>query len=366
MEKDEKESPPESKAAERPGDLGSVIELLSMAARAAGVLISLAALFVLFGHAIVFSFMQRTKIYGLASFSQEYYTDATLKFVRDAYEILGSQASYALVMLAFMGLIGYGLLTASLLPAMTRKTLTFLLRPFHREKPAALLSQVMGMGLIALVVIATLNIEGITSWLYGLNSVVSYLITPLNPKESSELILFMISLPALAIVLFYLVLNFNEFKKKPFNYYYAILISSFILFVAIPVGYGKGVYDIDVFRVSALDYATPPDLLLLKGLKSDIEEGGRTVYYLGMISDKLVLLDHRDLDGPVKILLIDKDQIKSINVSSTLSDVKVSSVKALLDYANRSYLEKQDTVIPLGKGISKESVDVDQFFGGKP
>jgi len=285
---------------EVPGALGSegsrnFGEFFSVIAKIAGTLVSLAALFVLLGYIIVLSFINDKELYGLASFTQEFYKDAAITFMEDIFLTYGEHPLWLGFMVFLIVTIALGL--KSFFDSEKARTLKYL----------AIATRILVSIFVIVVIILTLRLHDLPKTFMFINKSKVY--------EFDRVFLFMVSMPILASLFLYLALKFGEFLKNPKDYKYYFVTMLFLgMFVAIPVTYGNTIFDIDVFHVIGFD-SSDNTLESLNKLKKEIDTQQSTVFFImGHATDKVIFLNYENQTSLPKIILLDKSLIKFLKV----------------------------------------------------
>lgn len=255
------------------GELLGLKDFFAIVVKIIGTFAGFAALFVLLGYTIILTFINKMHLYGLTSFPQEFYKEATLKFVGDMFDCYGRHpyASGAMIILIFAIVFIFVTL---------KKTTTDI------DNRIAGLAASLCIIVIALI---TLRLELIPEKIGSLS-------------ETKRVFLFMVSMPALIGTFVYLAFRFGLFIKTPYRFYYLAVIFFLCLFISIPVGYGENIFDIEVYPVVGFDYADGVKIESMKALKKDIDtQGNGTLFFLmGHTIDREIFFDNQSLTPPAK------------------------------------------------------------------
>jgi len=263
-------------------------DFFSIFVKIVGTLTGFAALFVLFGYTIILTFIIKMQLYGLTSFPQEFYKEATLKFIGDIFGCYGRHPLLS-------GTIIIAVFTIVFIFIKLRKTTTNI-----DNKVAGFVAFLFTFAIILI----TLRLEIIPEKFVFLS-------------ETKKIFLFMVSVPVLIGTFVYLALRFSQFVKSPYRFYYLTTLFSLCLFVSIPVGYGDHIYDIEIYPVEGFDYADGMGIESVKTLKKDIDTQGKgTLFFLmGHTIDWEIFFDNQSLTPPAKMILIDRNLIKFLRIS---------------------------------------------------
>lgn len=267
-------------------------EFFSVLLKIVSALIGFASLFVLLGYTIILSFINNIKLYGLTSFPQEFYKEATFKFLGDMFETYGRHPFCLAVMI---GLITITTVTIYLLHRNTR---------FFSIPVLVKVERTSIIIFILMVILITLRLDKIPDSFYSI-------------KETKKVIIFILSVPLLTAIFAYLAVKFKDCVKKSYGYYYLMLLFFVSLFISTPVGYGDHIFDIDIFPVVGFDCADSTKIESLLKLKRDIDtQGEGTLFFLmGHTTDREIFFDNQSLSPPAKIILIERDLIKFLKIS---------------------------------------------------
>ncbi len=285
----DREGKPES------GEFLGLKEFLSLVVKLISTIAGFAALFAVLGYAIILSFMSKMKLYGITSFPQEFFKEASIKFMGDMFETFGRHPFCTLTILAFTS------------------SSTYLCLRYKRhvdEKIArSELALFMVSTVVVLVILATLRLERLPERLYFIT-------------EIRSLMLFLVSFPMLCGLFIYLAFRFRIFMAAPFKFYYLMSALFLSLFIAIPIGYGDNIFDIDIYPVAGIDYNDSPNIEALRKMQHDIDAQGQgsLFFLMGHTTDREVFFDNQDLTPPAKMVLVDRNLIKFLRISRTRID----------------------------------------------
>ena len=283
-------------------------EFFSLFVKIISTLAGLAALFVLLGYMIILSFVSRMKLYGLTSFPQEFYKEATVKFISDMLESYGQHPYCSLIMAILIG-------AAVWVSLRFENTFSGLFKTVTRFVIAVC---------ILLVTLLSLKLDSLPERFCSISG-------------TKKVILFMISMPVLAGIFAYIALRFKDFIKSTYRFYYLMILLFLILFVSIPVGYGDNIFDMDIFPVTGFDYSDTARIESLKALKDDIDtQGEGTLFFLmGHTTDREIFFDNQALSPPARMVLIERSLIKFLKISR-------KNINTL-----RNILQRQQGIVPL-------------------
>ena len=300
-----KESDVEEK---KSGEFLELKDFFSIFVKIASSLVGFATLFVLLGYTIILTFINRLQLYGLASFPQEFYKEATLKFVSDLFECYGRHPYFsgAIVIITF---------AVAFIPAKCLKSTTSTL-----NKTVGLFASLC----IFTVMLITLRLDLIADKIHSLS-------------DTKRIYIFMVSVPFLIGAFCYLALRFSRFVKAPYRYYYFIMLLFLCLFISIPVGYGDNIFDIEIYPVVGFDYADGVNIQSVKALKKDIETQGKgTLFFImGHTTDREIFIDNQSLSPPANMILVERSLIKFLKISRD----KINSL--------RDIMQKQKEIMPI-------------------
>ncbi|MBI4618999.1 MAG: hypothetical protein HY739_02355 [Desulfobacterales bacterium] len=267
-------------------------EFFSVLVKIISALIGFASLFVLLGYTIILSFINNIKLYGLTSFPQEFYKEATFKFMGDMFGTYGSHPFCLAVMIGVITITG---VTIHLLHRYTR---------FFSIPALVKIEKISIIIFILMVILITLRLDKIPDSFYSI-------------KETKKVIIFILSIPILTAIFVYLAVKFKDCVKKSYGSYYLMLLFFISLFISIPVGYGNHIFDIDIFPVVSFDCSDSTKIESLLKLKRDIDTQGEGAFFflMGHTTDREIFFDNQSLSPPVKIILIERDLIKFLKIS---------------------------------------------------
>lgn len=273
-------------------------EFSSVFIKIVSALAGLAAVFVLIGHIIVLSFLSSINLYGLANFPQVIYTEAAIKFVGDMVGTYGNNYFCSIIMVCFVAII---------VMVYLHKGYKEKIKQLFSESSDSLSSQIIKFSTLALilyVILTTLKLNGLRDE----NEI-------LGIEGFRKVFIFMISLPVFIATFLYMALKFRDFSKRPFRYYYQIAVFFVVLLLAIPISYGRYIYDVEAFPVVELDYENK-SIKSLNELKEDIKNlaKNKTFFIIGHTIDRDVFIK---ISSPPQTILIDRSQIKVLKVSDS-------------------------------------------------
>jgi hypothetical protein len=294
-------------------------EFFSVVVKIVGTLAGFAAVFALLGYTIILSFINRIKLYGLTSFPQEFYKEATMKFVGDMFETYGNHPYCTAIMALLIAGIAYAAVRY-------RQVLT-----------DTFAGRALGFVVSVLILAAallTLRLEIMPEKLFSI-------------KEIKQVIIFMISVPISVGVFLYLAFRFRRFVEKPYRYYYVMAFSLLGLFISIPVGYGDNIFDIDIFPVVGFDYSDTTKIESLKTLKKDIDSQGKGALFflMGHMTDREIFFDNQTLSPPAKMILVERNLIKFLRISR-------ENINTL-----RNILMKQERIVPIDGAKGRVTIE---------
>jgi hypothetical protein len=307
-------------------------EFFSIVVKIAGTLAGFAGLFILFGYTIILSFINNIGLYGLASFPQEFYKEATMKFVGDMFESYGNYSRSTIAL--FIVIAGIVFVSVKY-------------RHAFSEKISARITHFVSLPLILLITLITLRLEILPERLFSITGIKKFFI-------------FMISVPVLSIIFLYIAFKFRQFMKRPYRFYYFMLLLFLGLFISIPVGYGDHVFDLEIFPVVGIDYADGTNIESLKKLREDINTQGKgsLFFLMGHAVDREIFLDNQSFMPPAKIILVERNLIKFLHIS-------MENTIPL-----RNILKKQEGIVPVqgykaGIVIDELPEDIKRFLEEK-
>jgi hypothetical protein len=288
-------------------------EFLSVLVKIVSALIGFASLFVLLGYTIILSFISNVKLYGLTSFPQEFYKEATLKFMGDMFETYGR---HPFCLAAMIGII---VIITAIMYLLHRYTRFFSIPAIIKIERGAIIV------FLLTVILITLRLDKIPDSIYSI-------------KEAKKVIIFILSIPVLTAIFVYLAVKFKDCVKKSYGFYYLMLLFFIGLFISTPVGYGDYIFDIDIFPVVGFDCADSTKIESLIKLKRDIDTQGEGALFflMGHTTDREIFFDNQSLSPPAKIILIERDLIKFLKISR-------DNMNSL-----RNILRKPQKIVPAG------------------
>lgn len=276
-------------------------EFLTIVVKIATALVGFASLFALLGYIIILSFVSDVKLYGLTSFPQEFYKEASVKFFSHMLAVSGRHPiSFISVMALF---IAFVIIISKIGSVDAHSNLRKSLR-------------IVSWAGILIVILLTLRLDVMSTFLSGLS-------------DAKEVVLFHLSVPVLCMIFTYLAFNFGRFTFKTYGAYYLMVVLFWGLLLAIPIAYGSAVFDVEVFPVEGVDFGDSPNINSLKDLKTSIntKKGGALFFLMGHTSDKEVFFDWNEANPPAKMMIIDRSLIKYLKVTKA----DTLSLRALLD-----------------------------------
>jgi hypothetical protein len=282
----------DSQAVQSPDGKGyvSLTDFFSIAVKIISVLIGFASLFVLFGYTIIFSFIDKVKLYGITTFPQEFYKEAAIKFFVNMLETYGEHLCF------FTGMIILFILSVAVTCFYTDK----INQKFKNG------SSIFCVLIIMTVIMLTLNLNKFPDKLIGL-------------EDTDHMFLFMVSLPVCFGILFYLALHFHSFMASSYGYYYLMVLMFLGLFLSIPIAYGKTIFDVEVFSIKEIDYAETTKIDSLINLKKKIysEEPTTLFFLMGHTTDKEIFFDCEGAKTPAQMIIMERSLIKFMKVLKT-------------------------------------------------
>lgn len=296
------------------GEFIDLKEFFTIVVKIVGILAGFAALFVLLGYTIILTFINKMQLYGLTSFPQEFYKEATLKFVGDTFECYGRHPYMSGVIMIVILVIIFVFIKIG-------KTATNI-----DNRISGFIASLC----ILTITLITLRLEFIPEKI-GLLS------------EAKKIFLFMVSVPILIGIFLYLAFRFSLFVKAPYRFYYLTVIFFLGLFISIPVGYGDNIFDIEIYPVVGFDYTDGTNIESVKTLKNDIDTQGKgTLFFLmGHTMDREIFFDNQSLTPPAKMILVERSLIKFLKISR-------DNINSL-----RNILQKQERIMPVQDGRVK-------------
>lgn len=262
-------------------------EFFSLFVKIVGALAGFAAIFVLLGYTIILSFIIRVQLYGLANFPQEFYKEATLKFMGDINHCYQKHpVCFIPITVVILGVYA------------------FVKWKPHLSDIFKTVGSFAASVFILLTILVTLKLEILPERF-------------LSITEFNKVFLFMISIPVAAGVFLYLALHFRGFTKQPYRVYSLMIFLFLGLSLSIPVSYGENIFDIDIFPVIEIDYSEGVKVESLIKLKKEINSQGEgpLLFLMGHTTGKEVFFDNQTLSPPAKMVLVERDLIKFMKVS---------------------------------------------------
>jgi hypothetical protein len=292
-------------------------DFFGVVAQIAAALAGATAIYFVIGYVIILSFINKFRLYGLANFPKEFYSEATVTFITDLFETYGRHPYCATFMIIATATVLYLFMKCSRCAA-------------DSWKGKVLRGAVTGV--FAGAIVASIALDRLDAWLEW--------------TDFKKLFLFMIAVPLLVGLFMYLAIRFKRFALKPYRYYYAAVVLFVCLLVAIPIGYGDNIYDITLYPIVAFDCAEDLKLPALAELKEQMSKQGEgTLFFLmGHTTEREVFFDNQDLTSQPRMILVERSLIKYLKLSGD-----INSVRKLL------HMEHKGSV-PVGK--TQAEVDV--------
>src|SRR6266702_2178973 len=259
-------------------------EFFSLAAKAITTLAGMTACYLLFGYLIVISYASTIRLYGLTPFSQDLYREAAIRFLGNMFETYGRHPFFSTAMVG---------------------TITVVCFLFF-GKPSEFFSarRQFVSAFVMILTVLTLRLDCIPDTFYFMT-------------DLRTIFLYMVSIPLLVGLLIYLGMNFRKFYMTMYKFYYIVVALFVMLFIAVPVGYGDNIFDIDLFPVVEIECDGAGKIKSIDLLKQAIDgQGAAPFYYLmGHTAEKLILFDNSALSPPAEMIIVDKGMVKYLKVS---------------------------------------------------
>jgi hypothetical protein len=290
-----------------------VDNLLKYAAMVGGAIAGVIALFSFMGFLIVLSFVNQLELYGIPKFPQEFFQEAVTQLLRDFADDVIAKPGPLVAFLLMWGLcFGFLFVVRRGLNQERSETVGPALASSHGEAPHAglwtlLRDQIrrdarrgrLALALLACLVVLVLVIKT----------------TELGPR------VFLVLLPMFIALGTYLTLYVSDLTRPDGptewqkNCYLLVLLACLVLVVAIPVSYGRNVYDFPVYSVTGFEYEESYKSELAEELRRTISAppSSRMVYVLmGHTSGKEVFF--RSDESPWRMILIDANAVRMLRV----------------------------------------------------
>lgn len=257
-------------------DTSWVLDIFKVIGAIAGSLSGAAVFFVVIGYTIVLSFIQEMSLYGLANFPREFFMEADLRFISDISGFFGDH----LILGPCAFLISFS---------------------------ASLLSLIYSQG------------KRVFKWVSLVSTIAVVLITfklAIFSEDGQRFILYAVSTPILIALIAYLAMNINQFARPGElvkSSYISFGILFFLLVLSIPVSYGRHIYDLDVFSISAFEYQNKYENDSIKKMRDNITKGRGEVYYLmGHTAGKEIFFI--PTSNPKRMVIIYREAINFIGI----------------------------------------------------
>lgn len=257
-------------------DTSWVLDVFKVIGAIAGSLSGAAVFFVVIGYTIVLSFIQEMNLYGLANFPREFFMEADLRFISDISGFFGDH----LILGPCAFLISFSV---------------------------SLLSLIYSQG------------KRVFKWVSLVSTIAVVLITfklAIFSEDGQRFILYAVSTPILIALIVYLAMNINQFARPGElvkSSYLSFVILFLLLVLSIPVSYGRHIYDLDVFSISAFEYQNKYENDSIKKMRDNITKGRGEVYYLmGHTAGKEIFFI--PTSSPKRMVIIDREAINFIGI----------------------------------------------------
>lgn len=299
-------------------DASWVLDIFKVIGAIAGSLSGAAVLFVVIGYTIVLSFIQEMSLYGLANFPREFFMEADLRFISDISGFFGDH----LILGPCAFLISFS---------------------------ASLLFLIYSQG------------KRVFKWVSLVLTITVVLITfklAIFSEDGQRFILYAVSTPILIALIVYLAMNINQFARPGElvkSSYISFLILFFLLVLSIPVSYGRHIYDLDVFSISAFEYQNKYENDSIKKMRDNITKGRGEVYYLmGHTAGKEIFFI--PTSNPKRMVIIDREAINFIGIIRDPSG-KPQTLRWIL--ASPLPAAEEKTLKPI---LGKEKAEFEKLF----
>lgn len=266
-------------------------EFFSVSAKIITALAGFGALYLLFGYTIILSFISTVRLYGLTSFTSDFYKEATINFLGNMLETYADHLPFTLFIISILSAL-----------FISFKYYGAKLKRLHIIFEILLLVVTLGINL------CTLRLGYLYDDFYTIHN-------------ARELFLFGISVPFLLLLIYFLAVNFKKFYAGPYTYYYVISLLTAVLFLGIPISYGENIFDLVLYPVVGLELNSEKSEVINR-LNASINEQGSIplFYFMGYSTDKLIIFDNQTLSTPAKMIILNKDTVKYINISNSFKN----------------------------------------------
>jgi hypothetical protein len=272
-------------------DFVTLKEFFSVFVKIITTLAGFGALYLLFGYTIILSFISTVRLYGLTSFTSDFYKEATINFLSNMLETYADHLKFTFFIIFLLS----GLYLAF-------KKYDEKLKRFYTAFEIILLVVTLG------IILGTLRLGYLYDDFYTLH-------------HARELFLFGISIPFLLLLMYFLAVNFKKFYGEPYTYYYVISLLTGVLYLGIPISYGDNIFDLVLYPVVGVELNSDKSEAITK-LNASINCQGSIplFYFMGYSTDKLILFDNQTLSTPAKMIILNKDTVKYINISNSFKN----------------------------------------------
>ncbi|MBI3398321.1 MAG: hypothetical protein HY026_03695 [Deltaproteobacteria bacterium] len=297
-----------------------LIDVFKVVGAIAGSLSGAAVLFAVIGYIIVLSFIQEMNLYGLANFPREFFMEADLRFISDVSGFFGDH----LILGPCAFLISFSASLVSLIYS-------------HKKTMLKWVSLI----LTVVVVLITFKLGAFS-------------------EDGQRFILYAVSTPFLIALIIYLAMNINQFARPGDmvkSSYLSFVILFLLLVLSIPVSYGRHIYDLDVYSISAFEYQNKYENDSIKRMRDNITKGKGEVYYLmGHTAGKEIFFI--PTANPKRMVIIDREAIDFIGIIRDPSG-KTQTLRRILSPPIPAAEEKEKTLQPVS---GKEKKEFEKLF----
>ena len=301
-------------------DTGWIIDIFKVVGAIAGSLSGAAVLFVVIGYTIVLSFIQEMNLYGLANFPREFFMEADLRFLSDVSGFFGDH----IIIGSCAFLISFSLSLLSLIYSQRKRVFKW-----------------VSLLLTVVLVLITFKLGGFS-------------------ENRQRFILYAVSTPFLISLIIYLGMNISQLARPGEmvkSSYISFVILFFLLVLSIPVSYGRHIYDLDVYNISAFEYDSKYENASIKKMRDDISKGSGDIYYLmGHTAGKEIFFIATS--SPKKMAIIDREAVTFIGIIRNPSG-KTQTLRWILAPPIPAAEDKEKTWQPISE---KEKTEFEKLF----
>ena len=260
-----------------------------------------AAVFIAFGYITLLSCVSKVHLYGLFNFNSQYYKEAFITFLHDLSDYFSGHLIRLLI---------------ALIIACSSLWVPSLLSIIRLSKPLRKKGRLLAIFSSIYVIFLTLSLDYFENIFH-------------TDFVGAKNIFYLISLPVMATIVFFIFKNYEIIYSKEFpkSYVISFLLIFVALFISIPIGYGTYLYKLPIFESEAPELVENVELVAFQ--KSNKEEN-KLFYFMGQLSDKDIYFDLTD-DNNKKIILVEKALVRASKVIySTEQDLRDALKRPLI------------------------------------